>query len=212
MNPYPTQQSSAPAPLHPGETVLGSFDLELDPLLPLYFDPSRFAGAALAMPFRYLWDGFRASMAMLAPPVLRELLSLDTRYQRRYGLYPMTRLYRAIRRPLHGGSWHGGRESTAGRFWLAVRTSPINLQVDHKRFTLVLTDRRLLALYGTRPVLELPRGSYGLRPGTPDSWFTKRVDLAFADGSWLALSAGRWFFGYNEQEEAKATGLTHALR
>jgi hypothetical protein len=203
--------------LHPGETALGEFHLSLDPLLPLWFDRERFAEDAFTLPFRYLWDGFRAVTAAMAPPFLRELLSLDTRYRRRYGFYPATRLYRAVRRPLHGGSWHGGRESLAGRLWRAVHESPWHPSPKFDDFTLVLTDRRLLALRrvrNTEPVVifELPRGSYGLRPEQPNSWRTKRIDLAFSDGSWIALSAGTWFFGYSDNEKARVPAITTLLR
>ncbi|MER5640830.1 hypothetical protein ABT095_28250 [Kitasatospora sp. NPDC002227] len=202
--------------LRHGETVFGSFDLALDRLLPLYFDPERFAGDVLLMPFRWLWDGIRSVLTAAIPPWVRELLGLDRRY-RQYGLYPWSRFYRTVRRPLHGGSWHGGRGSTAGRLWLAVRTSPARLSPDHRDFTLVLTDQRLLAfsrvrLSDPRPVFELPRGSYRLRPDTPGSWWNRRIDLAFPDGSWIALSAASWFFGYTDQEEAKVKALTDLLR
>ncbi|WP_441245472.1 hypothetical protein [Kitasatospora sp. McL0602] len=243
MSPYQQSAQPAPAPstapkaadqraalpqvvqphLHPGETVLGAHWAELDPLLPLYFDAERFQEQLFLLPFRLLWDVVRAFAGVLLPLGLRELLGVGPRYRRRYGLNPFRRLYRAVRRPLHGGSWSGGRESLAGRFWQAVRATPTPyLRVAHDDFVLVLTDRRMLLLsrppgvrwdrpYDARPLFELPRGAYGLRPEVPGSWWTWRLDLRFSDGSWIALSTGGRFFGLDRDGQEKAQQISRQL-
>ncbi|WP_033821674.1 hypothetical protein [Kitasatospora sp. MBT63] len=204
---HPALQQTAAPHLHPGEALAGVFPVRLDPLLPLYFSreiatheiawaPARVAVRALRRFWRGLWTYF-------LPRWLVEIFIPDLMYRRPYGLRLERRLYRALRRPLHGGSWSGGRESLAGRLWTAVRTTPgEKFRADHDLFTLLLTDRRLLVLsrkwtferheaYQAVPLFELPVGSFALRGKVPGSWFTFRADLAFSDGSWIALDLDR---------------------
>ncbi len=204
------QQTAAPH-LHPGEALLGVFTVDLDPLLPLYFHSEAFKHQVALIPVRLFWDIVRGILTgiwyVIAPKWLVELFGTGVRYRRRYGLNPFRRLYRTIRRPLHGGSWSGGKASMAGHVWKAVRTTPSKyLRVRHAYFTLVLTDRRMLILsreahspdkpYDALPLLELPRGTYGLRREVPGSWWTYRLDLGFSDGSWIALDVHEKFFRY----------------
>ncbi|GAA2148227.1 hypothetical protein GCM10009760_39950 [Kitasatospora kazusensis] len=203
---HPSLQQTAAAHLHPGEALLGVFAVDLDPLLPLWtVDWGQTRSDLLWAPVRFLvrclrglWRGI---CLYFLPRWLVEILMPDLLYRRPYGLRLERRAYRAIRRPLHGGSWSGGEKSTARAVWRAVRTTPgEKLRADHDHFTLVLTDRRMLLLsrlwlyeeskaYQATGLLELPRGTYGLRRDVPGSVFTRRIDLAFSDGSWIALDA-----------------------
>ncbi|MET7800208.1 hypothetical protein [Streptomyces decoyicus] len=72
-----------------------------------------------------------------------------------------------------------------------------DLRHDNHRLAPASTGQRLLLL--SRPVLpereaaqplgELPRGRFTLRPEPHPARHTYRVDIAFPDGSWLALEA-----------------------
>ncbi|MFB7668499.1 hypothetical protein ACFC1R_32025 [Kitasatospora sp. NPDC056138] len=202
---HPALQQTAAPHLRQGETLLGVFGLALDPLLPLYFDwqqtRSDWAWAPVRVLVRFLRAVWRGIWTYFLPRWVVEIFVPDLRFRRPYGLRPERRAYRAIRRPFHGGSWSGGKESLAGAVWRAVRTTPgEKARADHDAFTLVLTDHRMLLLsrkwtwekrepYQAAALLELPRGSYGLRREVPKSWFTYRLDVVFGDGSWLALDA-----------------------
>ncbi|MGW4807609.1 hypothetical protein, partial [Kitasatospora sp. NPDC004272] len=147
--------------------------------------------------FKSLWRGL---WLYFLPRWFVDIFGPDAYGRRPYGLSLTRRAYRAIRRPLHGGSWHGPEGSTAWLLWRAVRTTAgEKLKADHDLFTMMVTDRRLLFLsrwtsyqstseYRTTPLIELPAGSWWLRPDTPNDVWAKRQDLLFADGSWIALA------------------------
>lgn len=161
----PVLQQTAVPHLEEGEQLLGAFHANLDPVLPLY-----------------QWPG--------------------------HEMHIWRSCYRMIRRAFHGGSYGGPWEvssrratSTAFRFWEAVRTTqPGRTLPDWDPFAMVLTDRRMLILsmdyhdyrinapYQAQLLLELPRGTYGLRPDTPPAHFGERLDLLFSDESWIALN------------------------
>ncbi|MDH6577978.1 hypothetical protein [Kitasatospora sp. MAP5-34] len=201
---HPALQQTAAPHLRPGEALLGVFAIALDPLLPLYSvnweqTGSDLLWAPVRLLVRFLRGFWRGLCTYFMPRWLVEILMPDLLYRRPYGLRLERRAYRAIRRPLHGGSWSGGENSMAWAVWKAVRTTPgETLKADHDDFTLVLTDQRMLLLsrmwgherhetYRATGLLELPRGTYGLRRDTPNSIVTRRLDLSFSDGSWIAL-------------------------
>ncbi|MER8182596.1 hypothetical protein [Kitasatospora sp. NPDC094015] len=112
------------------------------------------------------------------------------------------RSYRAVRRAFHGGSWSGDWSGTAGGVLAAVRGSARLRPVrwDDDNLLVAVTDRRLLVLTDgstpSRPQPEellaaIPRGGYHRRREPHPARQTRRVDLAFADGSWLALRMDR---------------------
>lgn len=181
--------------LRAGETLRGVFEANLDPLLPLHFDWKYTRQRLLWLPVRFLWDLFvrvlEILLMFLVPRFLAEIVEVFLPPYRPYGLSPLTRLYRNVRRPFHGGSWDGGKGSIAWQLWQAVRILPWRhhcLAFDHDELLLALTDQRMLALSCDGELLfELPAGTYGWRRETPDYWFGHRVDLTFADGSWIAL-------------------------
>ncbi|MDH6126611.1 hypothetical protein [Kitasatospora sp. GP82] len=201
---HPALQQTAAHHLRPGEQLLGVFAPALDDLLPLYFDAQQTKHDLLWAPVRavvrFLRGVWRGIWTYFLPRWFVEIFVTDLRFRRPYGLRLERRMYRAIRRPFHGGSWSGSKESIAWTVWKAVRTTPgEKLRADHDDFTLVLTGHRMLFLsrkwgferhehYQAVPLLELPRGTYGLRRDIPNSWFNRRLDLTFSDGSWIALN------------------------
>ncbi|NLU70220.1 hypothetical protein [Streptomyces sp. HNM0574] len=120
-------------------------------------------------------------MSFLLSPVVVTLGRFEDRLWRGFG---MRRLFR-------GRVWQGGWESDAGRFIVAVRG-----RGECDSALLALTDRRMLVLDSPyAPELEeprargeFPRGSYGPRPEPHPARHRDRVDIAFADGSWLAVA------------------------
>jgi len=195
-------QRTAGEHLYPGEPMIGTWAMKLDRLAPLWWDRDTVRAASYAPLtwihnfFVALWRGF---WMYFLPRWLVILFVPDLHMRRPYGLSLTRRAYRALRRPLHGGSLSGAEGSTAWQFWRAVRTTPgEKLLADHDYFTVLLTDRRLLVLsrwtygqhtehYRAVPLYELPLGSWWLRPDTPNDVWAARQDLLFADGSWIAL-------------------------
>ncbi len=196
-------QRTAGEHLYPGEPMIGTWAVELDRLLPLWWDRDtvRAAGfAPLVWAMNFCKSVWRGLWLYFLPRWFVDIFGPSAYGRRPYGLSLTRRAYRALRRPLHGGSWHAPEGSTARLFWRAVRTTAgEKLKADHDLFTLLLTDRRLLVLsrwtarqaddhYRATPLLELPAGSWWLRPDTPNDVWAQRQDLLFADGSWLALA------------------------
>ncbi|OKJ08299.1 hypothetical protein [Kitasatospora sp. CB01950] len=195
-------QRTAGEHLHPGEPMIGAWAMKLDRLAPLWWDRDIVRAAShapLAWIYNFFvrfWYGF---LLHLLPRWFVVLFMPRIYLLRPYGLSLTRRAYRAIRRPLHGGSLNGDEGTTAWQFWRAVRTTPgEKLRADHDHFTVLLTDRRLLVLarwtsmqhtqhYRAVPLYELPFGSWWLRPDTPNDVWAARQDLLFADGSWIAL-------------------------
>ncbi|MCD9876857.1 hypothetical protein [Streptomyces guryensis] len=103
-----------------------------------------------------------------------------------------------IRRLVRGRVWHGGWESDAGRFVIAVRAGDGRGTFRNDGFLLTFTDRRVLLLSKPlSPERETPRlyGEYPrqvpcLRREPHPARHRNRVDLAFPDGSWVALAIG----------------------
>ncbi|WP_157880153.1 hypothetical protein [Streptomyces natalensis] len=202
---HPALQQTAAPHLRPGETLIGVFPGALDPLLPLSFHQEFGVGAtAASAPMRillgFLWGIWRGFWVFVLPRWAAELIFPSIMRRETFGMRMDRAAYRAMRRPFHRGSWSGGENSTARHFWRAVRTTPGDQgKADHDLFTLVLTDQRMLLLgrhrayqreqvYEALGLFEIPRGGYGLRRDVPGSWFTHRLDLAFGDGSWIALN------------------------
>ncbi|MFG2694531.1 hypothetical protein ACIHEI_24305 [Kitasatospora sp. NPDC051984] len=195
-------QRTAGEHLYPGEPMIGTWAMKLDRLAPLWWDRDTVRAAShapLAWIYNFfvrLWYGF---LLYFLPRWFVFWFTPDIHLRRPYGLSLTRRAYRAIRRPMHGGSLSGDEGSTAWQFWRAVRTTPgEKLRADHDYFTVLLTDRRLLILsrwdllqakqhYRAVPMYELPLGSWWLRPDTPNDIWAARQDLLFADGSWIAL-------------------------
>lgn len=174
-----------------GEGLLGSFKANLDPLAPIAvprrYRPEReqrpkgedrsFRGVGVVLVPLY-W--VVAAVSFVVSPVVITLGRFDDWFWRGFG----------IRRLIRGRVWEGGWRSEAGRFVVAVRG-----RGESGSFLLVLTDRRMLIL--DRPYspeleeprlrAEFPRGSYLLRREPHPARHKDRVDIAFTDGSWLAV-------------------------
>ncbi|MFG2223227.1 hypothetical protein [Streptomyces sp. NPDC048644] len=108
------------------------------------------------------------------------------------------RLYRALRRPTHGGSWSGGYPGSAGGLLVAVRnnTPEMPLGGENDDFVLAVTTHRLLVLsepWGihervpARQLAAYPRGTCGRRREAHPARQKYRTDLEFADATWIAL-------------------------
>ncbi|MFD7923784.1 hypothetical protein ACFV3R_31825 [Streptomyces sp. NPDC059740] len=107
---------------------------------------------------------------------------------------------RGVRRPFRGRVWQGGWDSDAGRLAIAVRNGPTDrTSHDHDDAVLAFTRHRLLVL--SRPaspererahlLVEFPRTAFARHRAPHPARHRKRADIAFADGSWLALKAKR---------------------
>lgn len=177
--------------LLPGEKPLGSFKASLDPLTPIAVPrrhrPRRekrpkgedrsFRGiGSVLVPLYWI----AAGLSFLISPVVITVGRLEDWMWRGFG----------IRRLFRGRVWQGGWESDAGRFIIAVRG-----RGESESCLLAATDRRMLIL--ERPYSpeleeaklrgEFARGTYGLRSEPHPARHKDRVDIAFADGSWLAV-------------------------
>lgn len=174
-----------------GERLLGSFKANLDPLAPIAVPrrhrPERerrpkgedrsFSGLGVVLVPLY-W--VVSAVSFLVSPVVITLGRFEDWFWRGFG----------IRRLLRGRVWEGGWTSEAGRFVIAVRG-----RGESGSFLLALTERRMLLL--DRPYspdleearlrADFARGSYRLRGERHPARHKDRVDIAFADGSWLAL-------------------------
>ncbi|MEW1913512.1 hypothetical protein AB0442_34675 [Kitasatospora sp. NPDC085895] len=98
---------------------------------------------------------------------------------------------RGVRRAFHGRPFSGGWGSAAGRFVIAVRTGPsTHRRFRHGRTLLAVTDRRVLLVDHDHGELMAAFGRRELaRTGTVRSRQPERVDLVFADGSRIAVTA-----------------------
>jgi hypothetical protein len=103
-----------------------------------------------------------------------------------------------IRRLVRGRVWQGGWQSDAGRFVIAVRAGDRRGSFENDNFLLTFTDHRVLLL--SKPLSperetpklygEFPRHVLALRSEPHPARHRNRVDLAFPDGSWVALAIG----------------------
>jgi hypothetical protein len=102
----------------------------------------------------------------------------------------------AIGRAVHGRAWRGGWHSSAGAVLARVLAGARDADFDNSACVLAFTSARLLIL--DRPadreefapflLAEIPRGVFALRAEPHPARQKDRVDIAFSDGSWLALS------------------------
>ncbi|MFG2208980.1 hypothetical protein [Streptomyces sp. NPDC048638] len=108
--------------------------------------------------------------------------------------------WRGIRRIFRGRVWEGGWDSTAGWFVITARTGPMDDGgYTNDKIALACTDQRLLLLNkptwhereAAQLLGELPRGRFAVRREPHPPRHKQRVDLAFPDGSWLALEVSR---------------------
>ncbi|WP_405746800.1 hypothetical protein OG422_27605 [Streptomyces sp. NBC_01525] len=177
--------------LDPGETLRGALSVRLDPLAPDTV-PQRYRRPKPAAEEKARFTGWQriflpVSFVMWLCSLPAGLLEVGAR-----------RTWRGIRRVFRGRVWAGGWDSAAGRFVIDARTGTADVAgYDNTHLALAVTDRRLLLLNEpTSPEREaaqllgaVPHGTYGLRPEPHPQRHRARVDLAFADGSWLALEA-----------------------
>ncbi|MEU5212251.1 hypothetical protein [Streptomyces sp. NPDC020742] len=178
--------------LRPGETLRGVLPVRLDPLVPDVVprrhrrpkpeaeEAGRFTGwGRIFLPVA--WVMWLCSL----PAGLLERGAHHTWY--------------GVRRIFRGRVWEGGWNSTAGWFVLTTRTgAPLDRGYRTNEIALACTEQRLLLL--SKPVTpereasqllgELPRGQFALRSAPHPPRHRDRVDIAFPDGSWLALEAG----------------------
>ncbi|MEV4612809.1 hypothetical protein AB0K43_09425 [Kitasatospora sp. NPDC049258] len=179
--------------LYAGEQVLIALQCDLDDLLPLQV-PRAHRRRRPGGPDTESWLG--AAFEQLLPAWLNPFAVGW------HGPAFGRRSYRAVRRAFHGGSWSGGWSGTAGGLLAAVRNSARLRPVrwDDDNLVLAVTGHRLLLLTDastpSRPQPEellaaVPRGGFHRRREPHPARQTRRVDLAFADGSWLALRMER---------------------
>ncbi|MFF4505494.1 hypothetical protein [Streptomyces sp. NPDC001401] len=160
-----------------GEQLYRAFAAGLDPLAPE------------RIPRRCRPPQARGAIAVLAAPVEALANKLEEWLFRGFG----------IRRLVRGRVWQGGWDSDAGRFVIAVRAGDRRGEYENNRFLLTFTDRRVLLLSAPGlserepPELfgEYPRHVLALRSEPHPARHRNRVDLAFPDGSWVALAIGR---------------------
>ncbi|GAA3794274.1 hypothetical protein GCM10022403_030180 [Streptomyces coacervatus] len=172
------RQEYAARCLASGEQLYGAFSAGLDPLAPERA-PRR------CRPRR----GGIAVVGVLVAPVQELAYKLEDWFWRGFG----------IRRLIRGRVWQGGWESDAGRFVIAVRAGDRRGEYENNRFLLTFTDRRVLLLSSPlspereTPELfgEYPRHVIRLRSEPHPARHRNRVDLAFPDGSWVAVAIGR---------------------
>ena len=104
-----------------------------------------------------------------------------------------------VPRLVRGRVWQGGWQSDAGRFVIAVRAADGRGLYENDSFLMAFTDRRVLLLSSPRSperetpelLAEYPRQVLALRSEPHPARHRNRVDLAFPDGSWVALAIGR---------------------
>ncbi|GAA3184305.1 MULTISPECIES: hypothetical protein [Streptomyces] len=175
--------------LGPGETLRGALPVRLDPLAPDTV-PKGLRRPKPAAEEKARFTGWQriflpVSFVMWLVSLPAGLLEAGAR-----------RTGRGVRRIFRGRVWAGGWESAAGRFVVDARTGTAEVAgYDNTRLALAVTDRRLLLLnepaFPEREAAQLlgavPHGGYGLRREPHPQRHRGRVDLAFADGSWLAL-------------------------
>ncbi|MFF4800066.1 hypothetical protein ACFY1U_16920 [Streptomyces sp. NPDC001351] len=179
-----------------GEQLHRAFSAGLDPLaperVPRRHRPPRPPGhgtedrsfrglGVLLLPLYWI----AAAGAVLMAPVEK----VEDWFWRGFGMWRLVR----------GRVWQGGWESDAGRFVIAVRSGDRRGSYENDRFLLTFTDRRVLLLSSSSsrehetPELfaEYPRHVVRLRSEPHPARHRNRVDLAFPDGSWVALAIGR---------------------
>lgn len=104
-----------------------------------------------------------------------------------------------VARLIHGRAWEGGWRSEAGRFLTRVLAGGGASRFRNTDCLLVFTADGLVVLddpagsEAGEPCLlaEAARGTVRLREQPPAAGPVHRLDLAFADGSWLALRLRR---------------------
>lgn len=179
-----------------GEQLYDVFSAGLDPLapedIPRRHRPRRAPGSGtedrsfrglrvLLLPFYW----FAAAAALLTYP----LEKMEDWFWGGFG----------IRRLVRGRVWQGGWESDAGRFVIAVRAGYGRGTFNNDSFLLTFTDRRVLLVSSSlSPERETPKvyGEYprlvlSLRREPHPARHRNRVDVAFPDGSWVALAVGK---------------------
>ncbi|WP_399082673.1 hypothetical protein ACGH2B_01320 [Streptomyces sp. BBFR2] len=175
--------------LEPGETLRGALPVRLDPLAPDTV-PKRHRRPEAAAEKKARFTGWQriflpVSFVMWLCSLPAGLLEAGAR-----------RTWRGIRRIFRGRVWDGGWESAAGRFVIDARTGTADVAgYGNTRLALAVTDRRLLLLSepaepereAARLLGTVPYGGYGPRADPHPRRHRARVDLAFTDGSWLAL-------------------------
>ncbi|MEV6942456.1 hypothetical protein AB0N07_10705 [Streptomyces sp. NPDC051172] len=174
------RQEYAARCLPSGERLQRAYLAGLDPLaperVPRRHRPPRARG------------GLLAAVGVLATPVQELADKLHEWMWRGFGVWRLVR----------GRVWQGGWQSDAGRFVIAVRAADGRGLYENDSFLLTFTDRRVLllssALSPEREAPELlaeyPRQALALRSEPHPARHRNRVDLAFPDGSWVALAIG----------------------
>ncbi|UNO39647.1 hypothetical protein [Streptomyces sp. MST-110588] len=179
--------------LRAGEVLRGAFPVRFDPLVPervpkAYRRPVPQAagdsGRSKGCSAWLLWPVKAVAAAISLPAGLLEEGG--------------SRTWRGIRRAFRGPVWQGGWESAAGRFVIAGRTGGVEgTGYDNDALVLVFTDQRLLLLnepgsperVAAQLLGEWWRGQFAERREGHPARHRYRVDVAFPDGSWVALSA-----------------------
>ncbi len=197
------RQAYAARCLPSGEQLYRAFSAGLDPLAPEHIPrrhrpprapraPQRgaedrsFGGLRVLLLPVYWYD---MASTLLAAPVEALAYKLDEWLWRGFGIWRLVR----------GRVWQGGWQSDAGRFVIAVRAGDRRGSFENNSFLLTFTDRRVLLLSSPSsperetPELfgEFPRHMLALRSEPHPARHRKRVDVAFPDGSWVALAIGK---------------------
>ncbi|MYU52764.1 MULTISPECIES: hypothetical protein [Streptomyces] len=177
--------------LRPGETLLGALSVRLDQLVPDTI-PKRCRRPKPAAEGKARFTGWGriflpVAAVMWVCSVPAGLLEAGAR-----------QTWRGLRRIFRGPVWEGGWDSAAGWFVVATRTGTSDIaNYYNEQLALAFTDQRLLLLSNPaepdRRAAELfgevPRGQFTRRREPPPPRHKGRADIAFTDGSWLALAS-----------------------
>ncbi|MFF8367759.1 hypothetical protein ACF05W_02845 [Streptomyces lydicus] len=175
--------------LRPGEVVRGALCVRLDPLAP-DTPPERYRRPKPAAEEAARFAGW--GRLLLPVAAVMYVVSAPARLLERGAHHT----WRGIRRLFRGPVWEGGWDSAAGWFISTTRAGA-NDVAGHRneQLALVFTDQRLLLL--SRPgqpereaaqlLGEVPAGRFARRGTPPPARHPRRADIAFPDGSWLAL-------------------------
>jgi prepilin-type processing-associated H-X9-DG protein len=177
--------------LRPGEVLYGALSVKLDPLAPETI-PKRHRRPKPEAEQKARFRGWErifipVAAVMWVCSIPGGLLEAGAHHT-----------WRGLRRIFRGRVWEGGWESAAGWFAVTTRTGTSDIPgYDNERLALAFTDQRLLLLsdpampdqHAAELLGEVPRGQYALRREPPPPRHKGRADIAFADGSWLALKA-----------------------
>ncbi|MGW2344694.1 hypothetical protein [Streptomyces sp. NPDC001661] len=189
----PEHRSHVEPRLRPGEELIAACPCELAPGMP---DPPLW----LRRPPPRETDLERRIKSRLPGPVRNFLRPSEPKPMGRFERAmetPEWAIDNALMRAAHGKALHGGWDGRAGQFLVTHYSAAY---VPAATLLLAVTDRRVLALADRarlwqfkrvyEPLWEAPRASVAEIRANPKGLVQRgRFELAFTDGSWIALVA-----------------------